>query len=182
MKKNKIITKFDKYDYLDYFLNKAYWHNLKTTNNLKKDSSSSLKIFTNFLKKKSIDFFLDESTFQAFHSKIFFDNERYYESIVLKPADRKKLIENLNSLESNEFFLITNKLRRMHFIKDKKIIKIFFSYVPFLLNLDSKNLNINKLQLSGYRETSYSNKLYFYRKILINKKYLINKFLKFTKL
>lgn len=182
MEKNKIIIKLNKYDYLDYFLNRAYWHNLKTTNSLKKDSSASLKIFINFLKNQNIDFFLDESTFQAFHSKIFFNNERYYESIILKPADRKKLIENLNSIKSSEFFLITNKLRRMHLLKDKKIIKIFFSNIPFLLNLDSKNLNINKLQLTGYREASYWNKLYFYRRILFNKTYLINKILKFTKL
>ena len=81
--KNNFIYDFERYDYLDYFLNKAYWHNLMSTSNLKDDSSSSLKSFTYFLNKQNIDFYLDELSFQSFHSKMFFNKERYYESIIL---------------------------------------------------------------------------------------------------
>ena len=55
--KNKISELVTDFDELDYFLNKAYWHNLKTTENLNKDSSSSIKDFINYLINKNIDFF-----------------------------------------------------------------------------------------------------------------------------
>ena len=177
--KNNFIYDFERYDYLDYFLNKAYWHNLMSTNNLKDDSSSSLKSFTYFLNKQNIDFYLDELSFQSFHSKMFFNKERYYESIILKPKDRKTITDNLNFLKRNDFNLIMNNSKEMHFIKDKKIIKVLFSYLPFLLNFDSRNLNMGDIQINGYRRTSSYNKIYFYRKIIINKNYFKNIIFKF---
>ena len=177
--KNNFIYDFERYDYLDYFLNKAYWHNLMSTNNLKDDSSSSLKSFANFLNKQNIDFFLDELSFQSFHSKMFFNKERYYESIILKPNDRKNITDNLNFLKRNDFNLIMNNSKEMHFIKNKKIIKVLFSYLPFLLNFDSRNLNMGDVQKNGYRRTSSYNKIYFYRKIIFNKKYFKNIIFKF---
>lgn len=182
MKSNKISKFLSDFDELDYFLNKAYWHNLKTTENLNEDSSSSIKNFVNFLINNNIDFFLDGLTYQAFHSKKLFNNERAYECIILKPSDKKTLIENLNYLISHQYSLIMMSQRKMHFIKDKKIIKIFFSYTPFLFNLKSKNLSIKDLQISGPRMTSKSQKLFFYRNIIFNKDYLKKIIFKYIKI
>ncbi len=179
MKLNKISELVTDFDELDYFLNKAYWHNLKTTENLNKDSSSSIKDFINYLINKNIDFFLDDLTFQAFHSKKLFDNERSYECIILKPNERKTILDSLNDLISNQYSLIKLSQRKIHLIKDKKIIKIIFSYAPFLLNLKSKNLNINNLQINGPRIVSKYQKLFFYRNIIFNKNYLKNTIFKF---
>ena len=172
MKSNKISEFVSDFDELDYFLNKAYWHNLKTKDNLNKDSSSSIKDFINFLIKNNIDFFLDDLTFQAYHSKNLFDNERSYESIILKPSEKKIIIKNLNNLIGEKYSLINLSQRKMHFIKDKKIIKIIFSYTPFLLNLKSKNLSIYNLQVSGPRLVSKFQKLFFYRNIIFNKNFI----------
>tara|TARA_B100000902_G_C27188553_1_gene852663 strand:- start:29 stop:1132 length:1104 start_codon:yes stop_codon:yes gene_type:complete len=166
------LNKINEFDELDYFLNKAYWHNLKTKDKLNRDSSSSIKDFLNFLKNKNIDFFLDDLTFQAYHSKNLFDNERSYECIILKPSEKKTVIESLNYLISEQYSLINLSQRKMHFIKDKKIIKIIFSYTPFLLNLKSKNLSIDNLQISGPRLVSKFQKLFFYRNIIFNMNFI----------
>lgn len=168
-RKSELISNFDE---LDYFLNKAYWHNLKTTKKLNIDSSKTIKSFINFLMIKNIDYFLDGLTFQAFHSKNLFNNERSYECIILKPNQKNNLFTSLGDLINDNFLLIKLSQREVHLIKDKKIIKIKFSYIPFLLNLNSKNLNIWDLQANGPRVTSSIQKLFFYRNIILNKDYI----------
>tara|TARA_Y100000389_G_scaffold119039_1_gene116215 strand:- start:745 stop:1860 length:1116 start_codon:yes stop_codon:yes gene_type:complete len=180
MKLNKIKELVSDYDKLDYFLNKAYWHNLESTENLKKDTSGSIKDFINFLVTKNIDFFLDDLTFQAFHSKKLYNKERTFESIILKPNEKKTIIANLTDLISDGYSLIMFSQRKMHFIKDKKIIKIIFSYTPFLLSLKSKNLDIKNLQINGPRVASKSQKLFFYRNIFFNKEFLKQSFFKYS--
>ena len=46
--KNNFIYDFERYDYLDYFLNKAYWHNLMSTSNLKMIVVHLLKVLRTF--------------------------------------------------------------------------------------------------------------------------------------
>lgn len=161
---------YEEYSDLDFFINKAYWHSKRDS-----DTPSSLRFkilndLSKILRNDNLDYFFDDLTCKDLFQNKKLKNNVHIDSIILNKIQYKNIHQKVKDYFLQDWVLVKSSKNQYIFNKENRLIRISFARIPFIMNFQNKNYDLeNKNNSFNLGKLS---KIYFYRNIISSQRYI----------